>query len=101
MIGQGFQTGLSRQGRVEWRACSVSGGKALGEPLREAQVLLSPKPHRFTGCDVVPETSPGERGFAADMKPLDLAFEQLQAPLQSGRESRLEGKDRIIPPTGI
>ena len=43
MTGQGFQTGLSRQGRVEWRACGVSGGKALGEPLRKAHVLLSEK----------------------------------------------------------
>jgi hypothetical protein len=44
---------------------------------------LAPKPKRFLGCDIVPETSPRERSFAADMEPIDLVFEVLQAALQS------------------
>jgi hypothetical protein len=44
---------------------------------------LAPKPKRFLGFDIVPETSPPERSFAADMEPIDLVFKVLQAALQS------------------
>ena len=61
---------------------AAPGDLPLADP-SAACVVSAPKPQRFPVWNVVTETSPRGRGFAADMNPIDLVFEVLPAAFQS------------------